>query len=322
MSRYILSDAKTPIAKILSMPTTDSRVTDYINEAQERLLHKGKWPGTYAKYKVTASDGEITWPRQLETIETVAVDEKPGYVRGQWYEFLESGPGIRDSADGDARTLLDRGEAALFSVISGTNKKIRLATAVSGDAGLKVILQGFDETGAWIRTSIDGTYADGEEVTLTSTYVETTNKFSELSAAQKPVTAGNLTVNERDTDADIDREVGVWEPSETRPRYRRSLIAGLSTTNTAAVLVMGKLRYIPATVDTDWLLIPSVPALKLMVQAIRKEENNLIQEAVAYEQRALDVLNALLAHHIGDGAMPIPNVQATAFGGGEVANLQ
>ena len=59
-----------------------------------------------------------------------------------------------------------------------------------------------------------------------------------------------------------------------------------------------------------------------MVQSIRKEYNNLIQESVAYEQRALDVLNALLAHHIGDGAMPIPNVQATAFGGGEVANLQ
>ena len=213
-------------------------------------------------------------------------------------------------------------ERALFSDISGTNKKIRLTTAIAGDAGLKVILQGFDETGAWIRTSIDGTYADGEEVTLTSTYVETTNKFSELSAAQKPITAGNITVNERDTDAGVDREVGVWEPSETRPRYRRSLITGLSTTNTKPVLVMGKMRYIPAVVDTDWLLIPSVPALKLMVQAIRKEENNLIQEAVAYEQRAMEVLHDLLAHHIGDGVLPVPKIQSTGFGGGEVWNIQ
>jgi len=65
-----------------------------------------------------------------------------------------------------------------------------------------------------------------------------------------------------------------------------------------------------------------VPALKLMVQAIRKEENNLIQEAVAYEQRAIEVLGDLLSHHIGDGVLPVPKVQSVAFGGGEVWNLQ
>ena len=320
--KITLSDAKPTIAKILSMATTDARLLDYINEAQERLLHKGKWPGTFARYKVTDSDGVITWPRQLETIETVAVADTPGVVRGQWYEFLESGPGLRDSADGESLLLVDRGEACLFSDLTGTDKKLRLYTTVAGDAGETVLLQGYDENGDWIRTQIGSTWTDGDQVTLTATYVETTNFFSSLMAAQKPETSGNVKVWERDTTKSTERLVGEWEPTETRPRYRRSLIPGLSTTNTGNVTVVGKLRYIPAKVDTDWLLIPSVPALKLMVMAVRKEENNLIEEAEGYEFKAVRVLNELLHQYLGDGMVPVPRIQSTAFGGGEVQNMQ
>ena len=235
---------------------------------------------------------------------------------------MESGPGLRDSADGESLLLVDRGEACLFSDLTGTDKKLRLYTTVAGDAGETVLLQGYDENGDWIRTQIGSTWTDGEQVTLTATYVETTNFFSSLMAAQKPETSGNVKVWERDTTKSTERLVGEWEPTETRPRYRRSLIPGLSTTNTGNVTVVGKLRYIPAKVDTDWLLIPSVPALKLMVMAVRKEENNLIEEAEGYEFKAVRVLNELLHQYLGDGMVPVPRIQSTAFGGGEVQNMQ
>ena len=53
--KLLLKDVKADCAKVLSMSSTDSRVVDYINEAQERLLYKGKWPGTYIRYAVTQS---------------------------------------------------------------------------------------------------------------------------------------------------------------------------------------------------------------------------------------------------------------------------
>ena len=100
--KITLGDIKTNTARLLSMSGTDARVTDYINEAQERLLYKGKWAGTYARYAINSSNGTITWPRELETIESVAVADDPAIVRNEWFEFLESGYGIQDSTDSDA----------------------------------------------------------------------------------------------------------------------------------------------------------------------------------------------------------------------------
>ena len=118
--KLTLGNIRVNISKILSMASTDSRVVNYINEAQERLLYKGKWPGTYARYRITTDDGQITWPRQLETIEAVAVCDVPGTIRNRWFEFLESGPGILENTDGVGRQLIDQDIAVSFSDITGT----------------------------------------------------------------------------------------------------------------------------------------------------------------------------------------------------------
>lgn len=316
--KLTLADIKTPISKVLGMASTDSRVVDYINEAQERLLYKGKWPHTYARYRVESEDGMITWPRQLETIEAFAIDDVPGVVRNRWYEFLESGPGLIEKSDGIGRQLLDQDVAAVFSDITGTGKRLRLHTdtlTASVDSGTKVLLQGYNDDGEWIRTQDGSNYVDGEYVTLTTSYVETVNNFISLRGVQKPDTKGNVTVKELNVSAGTVRTIAVYEPLENLPTYRRSMIPGVTTSST--ITITGKLRFIPAENDIDWLHINNQPALKLMVMAIRKEENNIIEEAVAYEARAVQALNDQLSHHMGDGAVVTPRiVGAEVFGGG------
>lgn len=322
--KLTLGDIKTNVARLLSMSATDTRVPGYINEAQQRLAYKGKWPGTYAKYSITNTSGTITWPRQLETIEAVAVAERPGIIRNEWYEFLESGPGLQDSLDTDRYTLIDRGEAPAFSDINGTDKKLRVYSGVTADSGVKVLLQGYDENGVWIRTQDSSTnkWYDGEEVTLSSTYVETDNLFSSLSAVQKPVTEGNVKVYEYKPADSSQRVIAEYQPTETRPVYRRSLISGLKDNDDAVVTVVGKLRFTPAVNDTDWLYISYEAAIKEMVMSIRKAENNLVKEAEAYEKRAIDLLQDQLSHHLGDGHVAVPRFQnVNTFGGGGVANM-
>lgn len=322
--KLTLGDIKTNIARQLSMSGTDSRVVDYINEAQQRLMYKGGWPGTFAKFAVTNTNGMITWPRQLETIESVAVNDAPGIIRNEWYEFLESGPGLLDSKDADAMTLLDRGEAPTFSDLSGTDKKLRLYVTATLDAGKSVLVQGYNEDGDWIRTldSATNTYYDGEKLTLTSSYVDSTNFFTEVSAVQKPLTEGSLKLYELNTADSTQRVVAEYQPTEQRPTYRRSLIPGLPDSSTHTVTVTGRLRFIPARVDTDWLHISYEAAIKEMVASIRKAENNLPKEALIYEKRAVGLMQDQLLHHLGDGAVAVPRFQNSATaGGGGVMNL-
>ena len=321
--KLTLGDIKGNISKILSMASTDSRVVNYINEAQERLMYKGKWPGTYARYRVTTDDGMVTWPRQLETIETVAVDDVPGTVRNRWFEFLESGPGVLDSKDCIGLQLIDQDTAASFSDISGTGKKIRIYTdslSASEDSGTKVLLQGYDDDGKWIRTQDGSNYVDGEYVTMTTSYVETSNNFSSLSGVQKPDTKGNVTVKEYNVSAETVRTIAEYEPLENLPVYRRSMVPGVTKSTT--LTIVGKLRFIPAENDIDYLYICYESAIKEMVMSIRKAENNLPQEAAIYEKRAVTLLQDQLMHHMGDGAVAVPRIHnINTFGGGGVANI-
>ena len=300
-------------------------------------MYKGKWVDTYARYKVSTDDGMITWPRQLETIESLSIDELPGIIRNEWFEFLESGPGLADSTGADNLTLIDRGTACVFSDIdTDDDKKLRLYYN-SADNDKSITFQGYDDAGIWIRTTDGSDRIDGEKVTLDTSsdtadttitgfthYVDSASQFSLISAIQKDATSHNMYLYEIEATGTVTKRlIGEYDPTETRPTYRRSLIAGLPDESTQPVTVVGKLRFVPAVNDTDWLIINYEAALKEMVMSVRKAENNLIQEAAAYEARAVELMQEQLMHYLGDGAVNVPRFQnQNTHGGGGVPNLQ
>ncbi len=325
--KLTLSQARSAVARVLSLSPSDARVADYINEAQERLLHKGKWPGTYGRFTIRCMDGCITWPRQLEAIDAVAINDSPGLVRNGWFEFHENGPGLLSHDSEVGAQLLDRGEVCSFRDIGGTPKRLRLYADVAQDNGVKVLLQGFNTDGQWVRTQEAGQWIDGVNVTLVNAggvnYVDTAIAFSAITGVQKPVTQGAVRLYQLDSPGIGEQKLmAVYENDETLPTYRRSLVPGLPADRETAVTVVAKLRFIPARLDSDWLIIPSLPAIKEMCMAIRKAENNLPAEAQAYEARAVQLLMEYLMHWLGDGVVSTPRfANASTFGGGSVVNL-
>jgi hypothetical protein len=150
-----------------------------VNEAIQSLLNKGKWFGTTQTYRVCVTDSCLTWPRQFATIEKVDVCGQPVSIRNQWFEFEKNGPGLRTDKNAycDGLQLHDRGTACTFADVSGTNKKIKVYASVAESGSSKILLQGYDENGAWIRTQSGGAWVDGEYVTISTTPQTTTKKF-------------------------------------------------------------------------------------------------------------------------------------------------
>lgn len=337
--KLTLNDARSTIARVLGVCTTDSRVADYINEATRRLLYEGKWVGTYGRFLICTdgneSDSIITWPRWLETIETVAVNDYPGVVRNQWYEWLDSGPRILDSERHIGLNLVDRGEAATTSDIvkTGNPKKIKVYSVGAEAGGLTVVVHGEDWSGNPIYTSS----VPGESIAIAQAGTLSTNQFSRITGVQKSTTTSVVKLFEYDTVTATERQIAYYDPDETRPWYRRSIIPGLQNMSTCEdcasgrkVEVVGKLRFIPVVNNTDYILIGNLPALKLAVMAIRKEEADLIGEANAYMYGgqlpngqnvigAVPLLQKELSHHIGDGVAPVMRVQdRSIFGAGGI----
>jgi len=338
--KVTLGTAKTRIAKHLNLCATDARTTEYINEAQRRLIESGKWKGTYGKFTICATDGCIAWPRQIEAIESVAVSENVGTVRNGWFEFVESGYGLLDNKDNIGYQLLDRGESPTHKDMSGVGKQVRVYAFLDADAGKTVTIQGYDDNNNWVRTLKSGSgssavYQDGLVVTLVNGYVDTVYdglplKFNSITSVLKDVTQGNVQLYELVDSAPTLVDIATYEPDETLPSYRRSLIPSLGgasgcadgTDTKVSVTVIAKLRFIDAANDTDVLMVSDLYAIKNMATAIKLEENRDFGAATEYPNLAIDSLQNQLANHMGDGVVPVLQMtNLNTHGGGGIESI-
>lgn len=333
--RVTVADAKNQrIPEVLNVSGSDPRFYSYLNQAIERLVEgsKGKFVGAIQKYRICATHGCITWPRQIETIEAAAVCDCPIRIRNHWFEFVEHGFGLRQEKDGCATDLYDRDSACVHTDITGVNKKLKVYCDLTDDEGADILFQGYNEDGNWIQTAKgDGDYWDGEIIQPAVAGQLSTNIFTVVTGIQKPITKGVIRLYAFNTDDDTQQAIGLYEPDERNPNYRRSLVAGLSNRSSCSgtdtecaaksVTVLAKMAFLPVYKDTDWLLINSLPAIRFMCQAIRKEENNLWDDAGKYESRALKILDDQLQNHHGDSPIIAIRMPGREIYGGGVANV-
>ncbi|HET9396035.1 MAG TPA: hypothetical protein VFO36_08260 [Nitrospiraceae bacterium] len=266
-------------------------------------------------------------PRQIETVEAFAVCGWPGRVRDQWYEFTGHGFGLLGADCGCGNTLIERDPGPTFDWVRGTTKKLRLYSDETEADDAWVLVQGYDENSNWIRTDQGGVLVDGEYMLPTIAGATSTSIFTAVTGIIKPITVGTLRLFEYDPATAVQKALGVYEPDETRPHYRRYLVPGLGNVGssgedctTTSVTVVAKLRHIPVRLDNDWLILGNVAALRFMVQAIDKERKNLIEEAAAYEATATRLLEEELSSYQGDGMVTAVRVAPASEWGGGIVN--
>ena len=325
MNRLRLSKAKATVARALGWCIDDSRLVDFINEAQQRLLNRPtRSVGCDTVYCFNATSSCLTLPRQIRTVERWSLDHTPGAVRPEWFDFAFNGWGRWDEAHpSDHAVLKDTGRACCFNdPTKGAEHFIRVTTDLTEATGTYLWLYGWDESGNYIRSFVDGEWVDGERIDLSAAPVVTTHKFTSLTQAWKDETKGMVRLYEWDGAAVV-QALAYYEPSETDPIYRRVLIPGLTAaaaSETQVVTVFARLQHIPVSVDNDTLIIGNLPALKLMCMAIKAEEEGRQQDAAALEGKAIHELEGELAAYMGDGVGVLINVEPD-FGAGQVRSV-
>lgn len=318
MNRLTLATLDTPIARILNVCPGDARIAEYANRVERRLVAKGKWVGTTARYRICTTESCLVWPRFIETIEAWWLCKTPGMIRNGWYEDSLQGPGMRTSNDGGSPTLIDRDPMPTFAFVRGNTSKLAVRADVTEAADARMLIQGYNQNGEWIRTQDGAVWVEGEYLPISTVTAYSNNVFSSIARIIKPVTQGPVRLWQYDpVTATTVQQLGLYEPDETLPWYRASIIPGLgfqhgcgnsndtccgSTSN--QVTVKAKLNHIDVSRPTDFLLLGNEGAFTLGVQAILKEERNLPDEAAAYWAMAVQALEDELSSYEGDGAIP------------------
>jgi len=316
--RTTYGSIKARLAKVLNLAISDSRVLDYCNDAQERLLYSGKWVDSVVRYNVCVSEACLTWPRDIETIEAASVCCGPLFIRNGWYEFLQGGPGAAtEESCCLAKQLIDRENRVAFDDVVGTGKKIAVYCDANESAGAQILLRYYDSNGQKVYTTVSGAREEGEYITLPAggAYAYTTFEVMPygLYAVIKPATNRVVRLYEYTVAGGALKPLAYYEPDETVPVYRASLVPALnrgscgtdSSEDCSAdtITIRGKIRFIPAYNDNSILCIPYASAIRLGCQALKKEEDNLLMEAEAYWGKAYQILNQQLHHYQGDGVL-------------------
>lgn len=318
MPRTTLGDARaTRIPEALNIPPNDSRFAQYVNEATRRLLKRGKWWGTYARHRIVATNGLITFPKEIATIEAVALCGQPVSVHDMWYEFIESGWGIRNECEGLCECDF-RGRYPSFSDIVGTDKKLRLVCDVATDVGKVVLALGYDGNGNWIRTTQSGVIRDGEQIVLAQTPgTLSVNTFSRLTDLQVPATLdGQWWLYEHNTTDATQRLIGQYRYDDLRPSFVRYLFPSIRNDTAQPTLVEAicKLDFIKAVRDTDYLLIGDEDALKFACMAVKAHEEHRYDDEKVLFGQAIGELDAELDHHLGSGRKIGINLVGSSIG--------
>lgn len=411
MIRRTYGSVKEQLARVTQngMCATDPQLLARTNEAQERLLNKGLYAGTYGRYSVCVYGGCITLPREFESILGYNYDGAPAQVYNQWYEFMANGPGT--SPAGAWKQLQDRGFVPSFRPLD-SQKYIRVYTDLAEDATSTILFRGSDTYNNRVQTQENGVYIDGERLNLSAgsgnssvlvsstipdnylTFLSgvysytgqfngkqyykksatetdpvyylfwdpniasawilaatleeypvfywvvtdaaypwippfqtgisatelprtTVNAFRSIDAINKTATKGWVRVYAVDPTTGSEYCIAILAPDETLPQYRRYAIPGHEREEGVNVTVLAKRKFIPVVTDDDDLIVTNLGALKMMAIAIEKEENNNLDEAMKYEEKAVELLREELKEVEGAN-IGRPQIQMEAFAMGEV----
>jgi len=322
MAKLTLGSVKATIAEALGKSTGSTEVTRLINEAQERLVEMDDWLGTVVRYRFCANYAKLTWPHWAEGVRKINVCNQTTPIANRWYEFVGVGPGTLHDTDNPGLVCQDMGQAPTFGDISGENKKLYVKSDEAESSGLYLVAQGYDDDNKWVRTTQDGSLADGERITIDSTGNTSTTVFANVSGIRiSGTTTGTVTLSEYDTSYGTYTPIGQYEPGELRPLYSRIRIPGLAAydncgcsddpceTGFTSVMAMLKLKHVTLSDDNDWLILQSLPALKNMVLSIKYEESERPDKAEYFKAKAVDILDKQLANHHKGESFPNHDIQ-------------
>lgn len=296
----ILGQAKKVLGKC-----DNATVFEYLGEAQDILTDRLLSDATLGYIDIVTDRDEITLPDDIEAPLAVNIGGQPADYRNRWFEFHLNGPGSGCSPTA-GMIWSDLGYYPTFRSIKGASTLRAISDANEGP-NVNLRVYGFTTDASygekWIMTpnATTGVLEDGFNVLIGTAGVVTTQSVTRITRVSKPVTSSfvNLfAVDPANTAASGITLLGYFKPGDTEPMFRRLKLSGAgcdwlcncqltSSTNTWVRMRFKKKN---TTINdlSDLLFVDSLTALKKTLQAIKKYENDLLDEYEKYVASAVN----------------------------------
>lgn len=305
-----------------------------LNEVLRRLLRRGRWDDTCALVRLCVYDACVTWPRYVGTVLGARFcDGQLADIQNQWYSitgrvsgyqsFADTAWPLRAPNDLGAIVFEDGGRGPTYKSIGlSTGMLLRYYVRWYNDIGKKITIYGKQYGGQPLQhQDSDGNWIDGMVLTAAAPYATSATYVTEITSVVREATQGMSYLYGYDPATDKLRDLAIYEPGETNPSYRKSIIRnwcqapGCTETVTVSgtdyerrkttIEALVKLNCFDVVSDNDFLLVDNYEAIKLAFQAVKLEEQNEDTQAEVKWLKAVRELNFDLRDKSPDETTPV-----------------
>lgn len=288
----IVADIFSEIQRVLG--TCDETETyAKINEGIEELANLGNWDPLTMYLDICTCGCEITLPDDVEVPLAVNICGHPADFKNKWFEFHLNGPGSECCGSACNFSWNDKGDFPTFrdpkepSQIAAYPEAAEAMTA-------NVRVYGYDQNDKWIMTAdCNNVLKDGFDVPIIfgiGSGLTTGQKVKRITRVSKPVTNSFIKIVALDPGSCSGGTLlGLLRPNITEPSFRRITVSGagaevlcdMPVTQTWVRMRVRRKVFKVSTLQ-DPIPLHSVTALKMMCQAIKKYEADLLDQYAGY----------------------------------------
>lgn len=283
-------DVKSQLSRVAAdtgLTPDDARLKEYVDLAQERLSMEGNWPCFLKRMQINCHDGVLVLPDEFDSVYRCSRSNIGSLqITDPWFTL---NPQNEQPGSIAPLTCDDMGETYVYRHPNGMRLK------------------------AYSEDSADITiYADNETVTITpgsrdQEPTPTARAYFKIHRVERTAAGKPFELVYQDLD-DGEWFGGRWSGYWPSIPFRTYQV-GVSTVD-EIVDIVARRRVIPIAAgdpgDNTPLVVTNIPALRLMVMSLAKEEAGLIDEAEANFQRALNAMK-------GENKRYHPHEQQPAF---------
>lgn len=273
----------------------------WITDAVELLAQKGEIDPLVGFVDLCVDGGCVTLPREIETVLAVNIGGRPALGHDQLFSFHLNGPGdFKGRCD---YTWDDNGLHPVYRDLKCPAKVVAFLDNPEDDGKL-VRVFGYDTSNAPLRTKVGTEWQDGYIVPTLYGYAlpeAGAPTISRITGIVKDVTAGNIRLSSFDSSTTTGTLLGVFEPDETIPRYRRLRVYN----SNGWIRLCYRKRSAQVRSVHDRILIHSRPALILAMKALKFYRDSDLANGQAFEANATRLLTEREATLTGLSGSPL-----------------
>jgi hypothetical protein len=270
-------------AKELTGFCDDTRLFRWITDAIEIVANKDDFDGWIGYVDLCVDGTCVTLPREVQVPLAVNIGGVPTLGRNQLFNFHLNGPG--DCKEPVSYSFQDKGWYATYRDIAIPSRLVAFVDK-QDDAGSELRVYGYDKNGGVIRQKVGGSWQDGWLVPTLYGYSIPDSEmpeFARITRVRKASTAGMVRLSTLDSSGTSGIVIGIYEPDENEPWYRRIKLGR------AATWIRLAYRKATPTVLSKYDRIPlrSRMAVILAMKCLKSYREEDLASAHAYELDAL-----------------------------------